>query len=521
MAGLSVQDGGRPRNGRSRHNALPLRSRRPLAPEAPAYPGRDPDVTPRPVLRESPRAAAERRTPSPGAGPMRHLSPALLVCLFLAGACPGLGSGVARGQSIADTLDLPNVRVEAARSEGGIARAPFSVAVVERGVVERSANAGAGLEDALRTLPGLFVADRENAALGERLIVRGQGYRSAFGVRGVQVVLDGIPLTLADGQAVLGVVDPVLVRRAEIVRGPASALRGNGSGGVLFLDTVPPAAARASGAEAQVTAGAFGLVRASGEGTAALGEGRAGVAVSRTERDGYRDYSAQEIWRARGFVDVPVASGADLRVIAALEESPLLQHPGALTAEQLDADRRQAEARFPNTTSGKRSTQGQVAARLTARTPEARFSATAYGIARDLRNPLPFAYIGVDRLAGGLRLSAEREVGPLALALGADGAVQRDDRFNAPNENGEPGAVRTLDQLETVASGGLFARAGMPLAGPLRAEAALRADRVRFEADDRLLADGDQSGSRTLGALSPQVGLSYRARGVLAFASFA
>ncbi len=438
-----------------------------------------------------------------------RLLPAFVLVLLASGA---------RGQTPSDTLALPSVRVEAARSEGGIARAPFSVAVVERGIVERSANAGAGLEDALRTLPGLYVADRENAALGERLIVRGQGYRSAFGVRGVQVVLDGIPLTLADGQAVLGVVDPALVRRAEIVRGPASALWGNGSGGVLFLDTVPQ---EASGAEAQVTGGSFGLVRASGEGTARLGAGRAGLAVSRTERTGYRDYSAQEVYRARGFVDMPIARGTDLRVLAALEDSPLLQHPGALTLEQLGENRRQAEARYPGTNSGKRSTQGQLSARVRATTPEATYSATAYGVARDLRNPLPFAYIGVDRLAGGVRLSAERDLGPLALAVGADGAVQRDDRFNAPNENGEPGAVRDLDQLETVASGGLFARAGLPVAGPLRAEVALRADRVRFQADDRLLDDGDQSGSRTLGAFSPQIGLAYRTPSVLAFASFA
>ncbi|OZC04332.1 TonB-dependent receptor family protein [Rubricoccus marinus] len=429
-----------------------------------------------------------------------------------------LAASGARGQAPApDTLALPSVRVEATRSEGGIARAPFSVAVIERGITERSANAGAGLETALRSLPGLFVADRENAALGERLIVRGQGYRSAFGVRGVQVVLDGIPLTLADGQAVLGVVDPETVRRAEIVRGPASALWGNGSGGVLFLDTVPPE----DTATAQLTGGAYGLIRASGEGATRLGAGRVGLAVSRTERTGYRDYSAQEVYRARGFADLPLSLRADLRILAALEESPLLQHPGALTLEDLETDRRQAETRYVDSNSGKRSTQGQLSARLRAVTPEATYSATAYGIARDLRNPLPFAYIGVDRLAGGLRLSAERDLGPLAVALGADGAVQRDSRFNAPNENGEPGAVRDLDQLETVASGGLFARAGLPLAGPLRAEAALRADRVRFSADDRLLSDGDQSGSRTLGAFSPQVGLSYRSRGVLAFASFA
>src|SRR5690606_2146217 len=112
--------------------------------------------------------------------------------------------------------------------------------------------------DALRRLPGVFVANRENPALGERLVVRGLGYRAGFGVRGVQVVLDGVPLTLADGQAVLGVVDPPFVRRAEVVRGPASALWGNGSGGVLFLSTTPEGPAPI--ASARVVGGGNGLV---------------------------------------------------------------------------------------------------------------------------------------------------------------------------------------------------------------------------------------------------------------------
>lgn len=447
------------------------------------------------------------------------------LAVLLAGiAAPALAQAPLDSLAV-DTLRavLPDVRVEAARGAGGVGSAPFSVAVVERGGVERATDPGASLDLALRRLPGLFVADRENPALGERLVVRGLGYRAGFGVRGVQVVLDGVPLTLADGQAVLGVVDPALVRRAELVRGPASALWGNGSGGVLFLSTIPEADASATSARA--VGGAYGLVRVEGEAATPPGPHRAGLAVSHVQSDGYRAYSAFETTRARGWGDLRLGSATSLRLVAAFEAAPHLEHPGALTAEQLAEDRRQAEVRYADAAAGKSSTQAQAAATLRAATAAAGVTATLYGIARRLDNPLPFAYIGVDRLAGGTRLALEREAGPLRLSIGADAALQRDSRTNRPNEEGAPGDSLLLDQLETVTQAALFARVRLDLGAAglsgLALEGALRGDRVRFAAADRLLADGDQTGSQTLGAWSPQLGLTYRAGPALLFASFA
>lgn len=419
-------------------------------------------------------------------------------------------------------MALPDVEIEATRGAGGVATAPFGVAVEERGALARTAEAGAGIDVALRALPGAFVAGRENPALGERVVVRGLGYRSGFGVRGVQIVLDGVPLTLADGQAVLGIVDPSFVRRAEIVRGPASALWGNGSGGVLFLQTIPDGPAFAT---ARALGGSDGFARVDGEAASAFGPHRAGLAVSHARADGFRDYSGFEQTRARAFGDLRLGPATALRLVAALEAAPRLEHPGALTAEELDADRRQAETRYVDAAAGKSSTQGQLAATLRADVGGGALTATAYGVTRDLENPLPFAVIAVDRLAGGARLAFEREAGPLRWTLGADAAVQRDDRTNRPNVGGEPGDERTLDQLETVTQSAVFGRLrldGGALGLPGAAiEATLRGDRLRFDAADRLLTDGDQSGERTLGAWSPQLGLTYRTGPALLFASFA
>ncbi len=421
------------------------------------------------------------------------------------------------------TASLPDIRVEAARSAGGVATAPFSIAVTARGPLERASDPGLSLDIALRQLPGVFLSNRENPALGERLIVRGLGYRAGFGVRGVQVVLDGIPLTLADGQAVLGIVDPAFIRRAEIIRGPASALWGNGSGGVLFLSTVPEG--EEGSGTARALAGSHGSLRAEAEAMLPVGPHRAGLTVSHTRSEGYRAHSAFETTRARLFGEFRIRPSALLRLITAIEAAPLLEHPGALTAEEQAADPQQAELRYVNARAGKTSTQVQAAATLQATTPAALITATTYGITRKLGNPLPFAVINVDRLAGGIRLGLEKAVFPFYFTLGTDAAIQHDDRTNAPNEGGQAGQNRTLDQVETVTQGALFARLRVDLApigiAGLALEGALRGDRVRFKAHDRLLTDGDQSGARALGAWSPQLGLSYRKGAALFFASFA
>ena len=122
-----------------------------------------------------------------------------------------------------------------------------------------------------------------------------------------------------------------------------------------------------------------------------------------------------------------------------------------------------------------------------------------------------------------MRLALERQRGPVRWTLGADGAVQRDDRQNFENASGEASGDATLDQLETVTQAALWARLRLDLAGlgarGLAVEGAVRGDRIRFAADDRLREDGDQSGSRALGAVSPQVGLTLRTGSALLFAS--
>src|SRR5438094_9133791 len=96
------------------------------------------------------------------------------------------------------------------------------------------------VDETLQGLPGVTVANRNNPTQDARISIRGFGARSAFGVRSIRVLRDGLPLTLPDGQTPIDYLDLESVGRVEAMRGTASALYGNASGGVLDLRSAPP-----------------------------------------------------------------------------------------------------------------------------------------------------------------------------------------------------------------------------------------------------------------------------------------
>ncbi|MEP6778887.1 MAG: TonB-dependent receptor plug domain-containing protein, partial [Gemmatimonadaceae bacterium] len=98
----------------------------------------------------------------------------------------------------------------------------------------------ASLGELLLGIPGVQVQDRNNPSQDPRLAVRGFGARSAFGVRGVRVMRDNIPLTLPDGQTPIDWLDLESVGSVEAIRGTAASLYGNAAGGVVSVTSRAP-----------------------------------------------------------------------------------------------------------------------------------------------------------------------------------------------------------------------------------------------------------------------------------------
>lgn len=414
-------------------------------------------------------------------------------------------------------LDTVTVRVLGAPVEP--LRAPFPVSIVSEAEI-RAARPGFSAADALRAVPGVQVDDRYNYALGERISVRGFGARAAFGVRGVRVLVDGIPATLPDGQTTLAHVDPAALGRAEVIRGPAAALYGNASGGVIRF-TSPPAPLAPLASEHRVLGGAHGLLRVeTGAG------GRSGGMEYRAHASGlrfggYREYQSAERFVGGGALAWEGARDR-LRITVGAARWDA-RNPGSLSDSLLRVDRTAAFAGNVRQRTGEEGTQGQAGAAWTRTLGGGTLEVTGHLLARTLDNPIPPVVIDLRRRLAGARAALSGGGGRLRWTAGAEAEAQHDDRLNHENEGGERGAL-VLDQRERVRSASAFGQAtASPLAG-VDLMAALRHDRFRFSVRDRLVAgaDPDDSGARTMASWSPALGLSVAAApGVRLYANVA
>jgi iron complex outermembrane receptor protein len=439
--------------------------------------------------------------------------PRTLRLLLLMLGCSGVVLHAQRPDSVQRLPDRP---VTVTRVPSRLGPLASSVSIVDSSDVRRG-HLATGLDEALGFVPGVVVSNRWNYSLDQRLTIRGFGARSAFGIRGVRILVDGVPQTLPDGQSQLSNLDLGLVRRIEVLRGVAGALHGNASGGVVAFETVAWPADRWHAA-ARVEGGGLGTSRMQVVGQARRGSLGGTVAVSRFLTDGFRQHSAAEQRRVSLGVEW-LRSGTtrwSLRFAAA--DDPQAQNPGALTAAELAANPDSAAAANITRDADKRVSQQQLSVAFHHDEERLSVETVLYGLARALRNPLATpppglpggTYIRIDRRAGGLRSTVSWKTRAPVITAGLDVQLLRDDRTNQQALGGEPTGVLLVSQVERVAEAGLFGGASLRR-GPVNVDAVLRGDLTHYGVTDRLLTDGDASGRRTMSAVSGSAGVSWQA----------
>ena len=441
-------------------------------------------------------------------------------------ALPAARADSARRDSIA-AQELARVRVTVTRADASTATVPWAVGVVGKSELQRG-RATLGIDEALPAIPGVYVANRYNYALDQRLSIRGAGARANFGLRGVKVLLDGVPQSLPDGQSQLTNVDLGSVARVEVLRGSASSLYGNGSGGVLafFTDLSSPDPFDQT---VRVTAGSFGLTKVAARASARSGDVVGALSLARTTVSGFRQFSRADTRQASAAVDWTTGDATTVSFRAAFSETPTALNPGALTEAEYRANRDSAAAVNVARDASRAISQNQFSLRAHRHSTDGTdLAAAVYLIRRFVDNPLATSppgavapnvgtYSTLNRWVTGLRLDGSHAlcacVRAPRLTAGLDVQRSLDLRRNSRATGGHPSVpadTQLVNQSESVSSLGPFVSVEWSPIQPLTLDAGTRWDRLTFVVQDHFFGDGaDNSGSRDMSASSGHVGASW------------
>lgn len=230
------------------------------------------------------------------------------------------------------SLTAPDAR--AARLE--LEHVPGSASVVE---ADAWRDTGARtLKDVLEYTAGVFVQPKWGE--DSRLSIRGSGLSRNFHLRGVQLLVDGIPMNAADGSADFQEIDPTAFAYSEVYKG-ANALRYGASSLGGALNFVSPTGMSDDGLRLRADAGSFDLYRTQLAAGGQRGALDAHASASGLHSGGFRDHSQGESFRGSANLGWRVNPNVETRlyVLGADIEQRI---PGSLTREQALHARRTA-----------------------------------------------------------------------------------------------------------------------------------------------------------------------------------
>ena len=365
----------------------------------------------------------------------------------------------------------------------------------------------------LTTIPGLFVLNANNFSQDLRISIRGFGARSAFGIRGVKLIVDGIPETTPDGQGQIDNLNLEAIESIEVIRGPASLLYGNASGGVVSITTLN--GLQENQANAAATFGAFRMQKYQ------FGFGLKTTTTdylfqsNLTHTDGYREFSGFKSYNFNGKIKHSFSESSRLTVNLNYTDSPFAEDPGSLNAEDLAVNRRQARQRNKDFQTQESVRQTKAGANFTTDFNE-RWSLSSYGFlsARDFDTKLPFENGGVVDLqrfyfghGSSLNFKTDHANAENTLQLGYDLASQSDQRQRFDNVMGEIGE-RTLNQEEGFDNYAFYILDHLKI-GHWLLRGGLRFDFNRLKVEDDFLQDGNDSDTIDLSNLNGSFGINY------------
>ncbi|WP_405250990.1 TonB-dependent receptor family protein [Dokdonia sp. Asnod3-C12] len=413
------------------------------------------------------------------------------------------------------TGSIPNqtidtIVISSSRIKSNVQQIPAAVSVITTSK-EDVTRQQLSLQEYVQQVPGLFTQNANNFAQDLRISIRGFGARSSFGIRGIKLIVDGIPETTPDGQGQLDNLNLGIIDRIEITKGASASLYGNASGGVIDIATKSFDTLEGNSTSVKAGIGAFGFQNY--QATATIGDANTNYTFhgNYATSDGYRDQSGFEQINTNFKGHFKLGENTSLTAILNYADSPQADDPGGLTLEEVNANRRQARDRNVQFKTGEAIEQFKVGTSLAwNRNENTTVNAYAFYSNRQFNGLLPFEFGGIVDLSRnylGQGTSITYKKNKNTIRAGYDFAYQNDRRNRFRNLDGEEGG-QTLGQREKFTNLGIYVTDHLSL-GKLLITAGARFDYNKLSADDDLLDNGDDSGSLTLNSFNPSVGVSY------------
>jgi iron complex outermembrane receptor protein len=410
-----------------------------------------------------------------------------------------------------DTLsyETDNVVVTATRVEKKIIDIPYPVLRLKNTQYKFSKRVS--VDDVLENVPGLFLQSRYGNH-DVRIAIRGFGSRSNTGIRGVRILLDGIPESEPDGQTRIEAIDFNSIGSIELVKGNSSSLYTNAPGGVInFINDIyfPYSFAtqfnefgsfnlRRNGLKFGVRTDKYGLL-----GT-----------YSYHNYKGFRPHS-EDYWHIfNTVVDVLPGDGTNLQIFGYFVDG-LIKLPGSLTKEEFDEDPYQAAQREVDRDSKRITQKGRLGLKFNTKfgtNNNQEIEIVPYGTIKYF-NRTAATYRIMDRygLGSSFRYINRHTIGGLdnEFSFGGDLLYQTGPVAEYNNIGGQKGDQLLSLTDEIQGNNGIYFSDFLELYGK-RFYLLLtgRYDNVYFENDDMLL--GSRSAFRRFEAFTPKAALNFK-----------
>ena len=412
---------------------------------------------------------------------------------------------MAQTSSKTATITLKEVALEAPKLKTSRFKMPSSISSLNL-IPLQGFQQQLSLQEYLRAVPGLFSLNSNNYAQDLRLSIRGFGSRAAFGIRGVKLIVDGIPETTPDGQGQVDNLPLGILRQLEVLRGPSASLYGNAAGGVVYLNTLD--SLQGETIIFRATMGSYAYqnyqltTQIGGKKTTAL------VHLNRTTTEGFRKFSGleQNIFNAK--IKHELSSRSRVSFQMNYTNSPKAEDPGGLKLEETEVDFMQARGRNVEYNTFEKIDQFKIGFRWEQQWGSHwDLDSYAFYSFRDFYGKLPFENGGIIDLFRnyyglGTRLTYKetQEQFTHRWQLGIENSSQRDQRERFLNLKGNQGDS-VFSQEER------FGNFGVSLLDELQWEKVLIRTGLRY--DYQTLGVNTDTENQEYTVLNPSIGLSY------------